>query len=162
VAFLRKLLAALALAGSVGVGDRAPDFTLSDWQDRPVALADFRGKVVVLDFWASWCAPCKAALPALDAIARRHAAAGLAVLAIDIDTDRRAGERFIAERVPESAMTLLRDPGGDLLARFGASGMPALYVLDREGTVRAVESGYDVGKLDEIERLLTQLVVGGP
>jgi hypothetical protein len=86
----------------------------------------------------------------------------VAVIAIDIDGDRRAGERFVAERVPEPAMTLLRDPGGDLLARFGASGMPALYVLDREGTVRAVEAGYEVAKLDEIERLLTQLLAGGP
>jgi len=162
MAFLKKLLAALALAGGVAVGDRAPDFTLSDWQDRPLALADVRGKVVVLDFWASWCAPCKAALPALDAIARRHSGAGLAVLAIDIDTDRREAERFLAERVPEPAMTLLRDAGGDLLARFGASGMPALYVLDREGTVRAAECGYDLAKLDEIERLLSELAAGGP
>lgn len=162
MAFLKKLLAALALAGGVGVGDRTPEFTLPDWQDRPVALADFEGKVVVLDFWASWCAPCKAALPALDAIARRHAAEGLAVIAIDIDTDRAAAQRFITERVPETAMTLLRDPGGDLLARFGASGMPTLYVLDRGGTVRAAESGYALAKLDEIERLIVQLAARGP
>jgi thiol-disulfide isomerase/thioredoxin len=158
VAFLKKLLAVFALAGGVGVGDRAPDFTLPDWQDRPVALADFRGRVVCLDFWASWCAPCKAALPALDALARRHADAGLAVLAVDIDTDRAAAERFVAERLPDSAMTLLRDPGGDLMKRFGASGMPALYVLDRDGAVRAVESGYALGKLDEIEELLGRLL----
>jgi thiol-disulfide isomerase/thioredoxin len=158
VAFLKKLLAVLALAGGVGVGDRAPDFTLRDWQDRPVALADFRGKVVCLDFWASWCTPCRAALPALDALARRHAEAGLAVLAVDIDTDRAAAERFIAERVPSSAMTLLRDPGGDLFKRFGASGMPALYVIDREGRVRAVESGYAVATLEGVEALLGRLL----
>jgi thiol-disulfide isomerase/thioredoxin len=158
MAFLKKLLAALALAGGVDVGDRAPDFTLRDWHDRPVALADFRGRVVCLDFWASWCAPCKAALPALDALARRHAEAGLAVLAVNIDTDRAAAERFLVERLPDSAMTLLRDPGGDLFKRLGAAGMPALYVLDREGTVRAVESGYEVGTLDEIEQLLARLL----
>jgi thiol-disulfide isomerase/thioredoxin len=158
VAFLKKLLAVFALAGGLEVGERAPDVTLRDWHDRPVALADFHGKVVCIDFWASWCAPCKAALPALDAFARRHADAGLAVLAVDIDTDRAAAERFIAERVPDSAMTLLRDPGGDLMKRFGASGMPALYVLDRAGTVRAVEAGYALGTLDEIEQLLARLL----
>ena len=158
MAFLKKLLAVFALAGGVGVGDRPPDFTLRDWHDRPVALADLRGKVVCLDFWASWCAPCKAALPALDAIARRHADAGLVVLAVDIDTDRAAAERFVAERLPDTAMTLLRDPGGDLFKRFGASGMPALYVLDRDGTVRAAESGYEIGTLDEIDGLLGQLL----
>jgi len=158
VEFLKKLLAVFALAGGVGVGDRPPDFTLRDWHDRPVALADLRGKVVCLDFWASWCAPCKAALPALDAIARRHADAGLVVLAVDIDTDRAAAERFVAERLPDTAMTLLRDPGGDLFKRFGASGMPALYVLDRDGTVRAAESGYEIGTLDEIDGLLGQLL----
>ena len=156
--FLKKLLAVFALAGGVGVGDRPPDFTLRDWHDRPVALADLRGKVVCLDFWASWCAPCKAALPALDAIARGHADAGLVVLAVDIDTDRAAAERFVAERLPDTAMTLLRDPGGDLFKRFGASGMPALYVLDRDGTVRAAESGYEIGTLDEIDGLLGQLL----
>jgi thiol-disulfide isomerase/thioredoxin len=158
VAFLKKLLAVFALAGGVGAGDRAPDFTLRDWHDRPVALADFRGRVVCLDFWASWCAPCKAALPALDALARRHAGPGLAVLAVDIDTDRAAAERFIVERVPNSAMTLLRDPGGDLFKRFGAAGMPALYVIDRAGRVRAVESGYAPGKIDEIEQQLARLL----
>jgi len=158
VEFLKKLLAVFALAGGVGVGDRPPDFTLRDWHDRPVALADLRGKVICLDFWASWCAPCKAALPALDAIARRHADAGLVVLAVDIDTDRAAAERFVAERLPDTAMTLLRDPGGDLFKRFGASGMPALYVLDRDGTVRAAESGYEIGTLDEIDGLLGQLL----
>lgn len=160
MAFLKKLLAVFALAGGVGVGDRPPDFALRDWHDRSVALADLRGKVVCLDFWASWCAPCKAALPALDAIARRHADAGLIVLAIDIDTDRAAAERFVAERLPDTAMTLLRDPGGDLFKRFGASGMPALYVLDRDGTVRAAESGYRIGTLDEIDGLLEQLLSG--
>ena len=158
MAFLKKLLAVFALAGGVGVGDRPPDFTLRDWHDRPVALADLRGKVVCLDFWASWCAPCKAALPALDAIARRHADAGLVVLAVDIDTDRAAAERFVAERLPDTAMTLLRDPGGDLFKRFGASGMPALYVLDRDGTVQAAKSGYEIGALDEIDGLLGQLL----
>jgi len=134
--------AAPAQAAGASVGAPAPSFTLPDWQGRPRALAEFRGKLVLIDFWASWCAPCATALPALDTLARRYAPGDLVVLAVDIDTAPEQAERFLAERIPAPAVVLLRDPGGKILARYGAEGMPALYVLDRNGVVRRVEAGY--------------------
>lgn len=147
----RAALAALAVlvaggapvqAAGVGVGAPAPAFTLPDWHGDPRTLAEFRGKVVVVDFWASWCTPCATALPALDALARRYAPGDFVVLAVDIDTAHEQAERFLAERILQPALVLLRDPGGKLLARYGAEGMPALYLLDRNGVVRRVEAGY--------------------
>lgn len=151
----------LTLAGQVGVGYRAPAFTLEDWEGHPVSLVSFRGKVVCVDFWASWCVACTQALPALDAIGRRHRSAGLEILAVNIDEDRAKADRFLAERLREPSLTPLRDPGGNLLARFGAKGMPALYLIDRDGVVRLVDSGYSPDQLDLVERKLAELL-GAP
>lgn len=148
----------LTLAGQAGVGDRAPAFTIDDWQGHSVSLASFRGKIVCVDFWASWCVACMQALPALDAIGRHHRSAGLEILAVNIDEDRAKADRFLAERLREPSVTPLRDPGGNLLARFGAEGMPALYLIDRDGVVRLVESGYSPDHLDRVERTIAELL----
>jgi thiol-disulfide isomerase/thioredoxin len=154
-ALIVAALATVAHAGRLEVGDRVPDVTLTDWSGRPVSLADFRGRPVCLDFWASWCIPCRTALPALDAVARRHPNA--VVLAVNIDRDRQSADRFLTERLSNPALTLVHDPGGTLMANLGAAGMPALYLIDREGVVRQAESGYDPAQLPTIERALEHL-----
>ena len=157
------LLAADAAAGGVRAGDPAPDFTLQDWEGKALSLSSLRGKVVCLDFWASWCATCRTALPALDALARRHAGGALRVVAVDIDRDRAAADRFLAERLPRGpAVTLLHDPEATVLARYGAAGMPALYLVDRTGVVRLAEAGYDPSRLSEVERAIERLLEESP
>ena len=167
MALLKRLIAGAALvlvlgtgtrAATVDVGEGVPDVTLRDWHGGRAAISERRGRVVLIDFWASWCAMCRTALPALDAIARRHPSVD--VLAVSIDGDRGAAERFLAERLPDTAMTLLHDPDGDVFARFGASGMPALYLIDAEGVVRLVESGYVPDRLADVERELERLLSG--
>jgi thiol-disulfide isomerase/thioredoxin len=157
---LALLLASVltARAGAVRVGEAAPDFTLPDGRGRPVSLADLRGRVVCVDFWASWCPPCRAVLPALDDIARRLGRGSLEIVAVSIDQERASADRFLAARVPAPAVRIAYDPAGSLLARFGAAGMPALYVIDRRGVVRAVEISFDVSRLREVERQLIQLL----
>jgi hypothetical protein len=80
------------------------------------------------------------------------------VVAIGIDKDTEKADRFLAERVPHPAMTMVRDPDGALLARFGASGMPALYLLDRQGVVRLIEGGYDPDRLEHVEEEIEKLL----
>src|SRR5262249_50545426 len=144
------LVPATARAGSIQVGDRAPAFTLPAWNGGSVALESLRGRTVCVDFWASWCAPCRTALPALDAVPRPHPHRTL--VSAGIHRRRAAADRSLAERLPGgTVMTLVHDPGGALLSRFGASGMPALYVIDPTGTVRLVESGWTNDRLAEIE-----------
>jgi thiol-disulfide isomerase/thioredoxin len=156
------LLAGAGPSRAARVGEDAPGFSLPDRAGRRVGLADLRGRVVCLDFWASWCASCRTALPALDAIARRHQAAGLEVVAVDIDAEPAAGDRFLAERLTAPAMTVLRDPEGRVLRDFDARAMPALYLIDHRGTVRAVEVGYDPRHLDAVERRITDLLAEPP
>ena len=156
------LVFALALAGpahadSVRIGDPAPAFSLPSWKGAPVALSDLRGSVVCLDFWATWCATCKAALPALDALARRAGFEDVRFIAVNIDRDGEVADRYVAERLAETRLTLLRD-GGGTLSRYGADGMPALYLIDRDGVVRLVEAGYETTALTRVERALDDLV----
>lgn len=151
------LLAGTAVA-EVRVGDPAPAFTLTDRSERPIALASLRGSVVVLHFTASWCVACRTALPALTALVARHADRGVVLVTVDIDASRDAAERHLGELMPTPSGPVLFDPTARLLARFGAAGMPALYVIDGAGVVRAVESGYDAARVQRIDAVIETLL----
>jgi len=162
VALLLACSTAVVRADTVRVGDRVPEFSLASKDGGTVATADLRGKVVCLDFWATWCATCKAALPALDALARRPGFENVRFLAVNVDRDGEVADRWLAQNLPGAKMTVLRDDGGALLARFGAAGMPALYVIDRDGVVRHVEAGYETAALKQVESAIDALVAPRP
>lgn len=146
----------------ITVGDTMPAITLLNWEGHAVNLAALRGKVVVIDFWASWCVVCRQALPAVDAISHRYAGAPVVVVGINIDKERSMADRFLTERLPAPTMLLLRDPEAEVLARFGADGMPAIYVVDPTGIVRFAESGYAPERLTAVEKVITQYLPQTP
>jgi thiol-disulfide isomerase/thioredoxin len=118
-------------------GDRAPAFALPAIEQggvlgHKVTLASETGKIVVLDFWATWCKPCLASLPRLDALAKRHR--DVVVIAINLDDPKEARELFDAQHYQ---MLLLADDG-ETRVRYGVSGIPHTVVIDRDGMVRAV------------------------
>ena len=158
LAILALALAATVRADTVRVGDQAPAFSLTSRDGGTVASSELRGKIVCLDFWATWCATCKAALPALDALARRPGFEDVRFLAVNVDRDGELADKWLAQNLPGAKVTVLRDDGGSLLARFGAAGMPALYVIDREGVVRHVEAGYQTAALKQVETALDALI----
>ena len=135
---------------------------LLDLHGRTVALADGAGQVVIVDFWASWCVPCAPMLPALDAVARRHQGK-VRVLAIDIDHSRAKGDAFLREYLPEPspALTILQDPSGGALSRYGAGGMPAAFVIDGAGTVRFAADGYSEEHMRQLEDTVRALLSAG-
>jgi len=147
-----------AHAATVRTGDTVPDVTLPGRAGTPVSLAAMRGKVVCIEFWASWCPACRAMLPVLDQVARRLGGDDVAVVAIDIDDDRAAADRFLAERLPDPAVRVLYDTGGKVMARFGASSMPAIYVIDRRGVVRLIADENTPDLAGTIERQVRALV----
>lgn len=145
----------LPAARAVEPGDRAPDFALKDLRGGTVKLSSLRGKVVVLDFWASWCTPCKKELPALDALAQRWAKEGrkdIVVVAVNIDNDRSNAEKFLRAAKISASIRVLLDPGGSVAARYDLPTMPTSFVIDRKGIVRHVHAGYRAGD----ERRLAQ------
>ncbi len=123
----------------------------------PFSTAALRGKVVLVDFWATWCGPCVRALPELVQARRKHGARGLEVVGVSSDRDRGALERFLRER-PELDWPQLFSPGSTafhpLAEQFGVTAIPRLFLIDRRGMLRSVDAH---GRLDElVVRLLDE------
>ena len=136
----------------------APDVTLQTADGTAVALSTYKGKIVLVDFWASWCVSCKTSFPALDAIYREFEAKGVAVVAVNLDEERKDAEAFLAAHPHQ--MPVLFDPKGASPSAFGVKGMPTSYVIDRTGTIRFTHMGYsgnvDASYRQEIAQLLSE------
>ena len=113
------------------IGKAAPDFTVGD-SAKSVRLADYRGKIVMVNFWASWCGPCIQETPAL--VALHHERPDIAILGISIDEDPGAYRRFL-ERFHVDYTTVL-DPDQTVAKKYGADGWPETYIIDRSGILR--------------------------
>ncbi|HTM06890.1 MAG TPA: TlpA disulfide reductase family protein [Verrucomicrobiae bacterium] len=109
----------------------APDFTLENLSGRRVGLKDFRGKVVFLNFWATWCVPCRDEMPQMEALHREFKDRGLAVVAVNFREDKKAVGLFFKE-LGLSFESLL-DPDGEIGERYGAFNLPLTYFVDRQG-----------------------------
>ena len=113
----------------------APDFTLANPDGKNVALKDFRGKLVMLNFWASWCAPCRTEMPAMERVYRDFKGAGFEILGVNVK-DKRSDALALAKELMLSFPIVL-DPEGEVGLLYGAWGMPATYLIDRNGAVLA-------------------------
>jgi cytochrome c biogenesis protein CcmG/thiol:disulfide interchange protein DsbE len=143
-------------AGGSQVGAPVPAIRVESMAGKAVAIDDYRGKVVLLDVWASWCAPCKQELPMLDDMAKRLRGDGVEVLAVSVDQDRANVVTFLKAR-SRWALTIAHDPKGEIADRLAPDKMPTSYVIDREGIIRYVNSGFEPSDAAVIERRLTDV-----
>jgi thiol-disulfide isomerase/thioredoxin len=146
----------------VGLDEKAPHFILPDLQGRPVDLRDLKGKVVYINFWASWCGPCKQEFPELIKLANKYREAGFVVLAVNQDKQRAGVDDFLDKYAPIAPnMTILLDPKMTVIASFGPRALPTSFVLDREGVVRYIHFGFKdtdpAAWAGEIEPLLKEM-----
>jgi len=159
--------AAVALLSSTGPalakvskGDRASELTsIKDSKKRKVRLRDYRGKVVVLTFGASWCKPCKKELPAYEKLAKKYKKNGKQVvfIAINIDSERKNANAFIKEAGVKT-MLVGFDPNGGAVEKYEPGTMPTTYIIDGKGIVREVHSGYEKGDEKVISKLVDKLL----
>ena len=156
VAFLATVVVTLlpALAGPPKVGEAFPSLVEAKLEG---TLPELKGKVVVVDFWASWCGPCKAAFPALKEISAKYQDKGVVVLGISLDEDKADMDAFIKKS--GATFPIVRDPKSKLAAQLNVEAIPTTYILDANGKVAAIHSGFggDATKREyiaEIERLL--------
>jgi thiol-disulfide isomerase/thioredoxin len=155
------LALAAAASGQVAAAPpkAAPDVSLQTAAGETVQLATYRGKVVLIDFWASWCAPCKTSFPAIDALFREYQPRGLEVLAVNLDERRRDADAFLGAH-PHRLMVLF-DPKAAAPVAFGVKGMPTSFLIDREGTIRFTHMGYS-GNVDQSYRHEIVQLIGEP
>jgi len=116
-----------------GIGIPAPRFTIQD-DERNITLDQFRGKVIVLNFWASWCAPCITETPSLVAMQERLRDKGIVVVAVSADEDEDAYHRFIKQY--DMNFITVREPSARTQHLYGTEALPESYVIDREGILR--------------------------
>jgi thiol-disulfide isomerase/thioredoxin len=147
---LRVVIVALTVVVGVARAEvkPAPDIQLRTARGTTVRLGDFKGKVALVDFWASWCRPCVRSFPAIDGLYRKFRGRGLEVIAVNMDQQRRDADAFLS-KVPH-AMRIFFDVDGHALQAFALAGIPSLVLIDRLGNVRFVHAGYSDKIGDEI------------
>lgn len=149
-------LLAVTTAHGEAMNEPAPDFTLKSRQGENLRLEDFRGEVVMLNFWASWCGPCRQEMPLMDDIYSKYKDLGFTVLAVNVDENAEDAHRFLA-KVPVS-YPILYDPESQVSELYSVQAMPTTVMIDRDGNARFLHHGYQAGYEDEYEKQIRQLV----
>lgn len=155
----RIILAAILLVSSALVaaggavaqqaGKPAPDFELPRANGDKQKLADLKGKVVYLDFWASWCGPCRKTFPWMNAMQKKYGPQGLAIVAVNVDENRKDADEFLAKLPAE--FTVLFDAKQQLAKTYDLKGMPSAYLIDRNGVVKTIHAGFKESQIEELE-----------
>ena len=152
--FLVMAILCLSLIQAVHAADPvATDFTLPT-ASGTVRLAEHRNEVVYLDFWASWCIPCRKSFPWMNEMTRRYGKQGLTVLAVNLDKERELAEQFLHE-IP-AKFTIADDPEGKVAEQYEVQGMPSSYIIDRWGHIVRVHLGFRESDTRDMEHVLRQ------
>jgi peroxiredoxin len=164
LAALGLLVAAPASAGQV-VGKPASDFSLPALGGgNQTRLSTLRGKVVLVDFWATWCEPCRKELPELEKLQQALAARGVVILGVSIDKERTNAQELATQL--KLTLAVLHDPEGKVAELYDPPKMPSSYVIDRDGVVRYINQGFtgaaDVARLRQQLEKLSQPATGSP
>jgi thiol-disulfide isomerase/thioredoxin len=152
------LLAAISLPFSARSAEIPPNLRLETMNGNRFSLESLKGNVIVLDFWASWCVPCRTSFPVLDALQTKYASRGLKVLGLTLETRDDAIIAFL-DKVPVG-FTILRDPTGTAGEAFNVVAMPTTFLLDTQGRVVARFEGGDAGVHAKIEAAVATLLAG--
>jgi len=154
--FTSVLLSHGASASGPVIGQPAPDFTLQSRAGDTVTLSELRGDVVVINFWATWCPPCRQEMPLLDQIYGRYQRLGFTLLGVNVEQDSRLADRFLAD-VPVSFPILL-DPSEAVGKLYAVPAMPTTVIVDRKGTVRYIHYGFRAGDEAIVQDAVRRLV----
>lgn len=152
------LFAAFTAAGparAVSAGESAPAFSLLDARGNLVALEALRGKVVYVDFWASWCGPCRQSFPWMNTLQQRYPDK-LVVVGVNVDRRRADADKFL--QTYPAQFTVVFDASGTTPAAWMVQGMPSSFLVDAQGKVVATEAGFDPARAAAMEARIRTLV----
>lgn len=157
IAFALLAGATCLTVNATEVGQPAPQFILPSLQQgQPTALRQYAGKVVYLDFWASWCAPCRISFPLLDKLHEKLKAKGFEVIAVNLDENKANAEKFL--KTFPVGFTVLRDAKGEWADQFVVESMPTSFIIDRQGVVQNIHQGFASDDIKDLEGKIAQLL----
>jgi cytochrome c biogenesis protein CcmG, thiol:disulfide interchange protein DsbE len=145
------LFSTVALAATPGFP--APQFQFQGPKG-PVSLADLKGRLVYVDFWASWCGPCRSSFPWMNSLQQKYGKQGLQVVGINLDQNQSDAGKFLSE-VPAS-FPIVFDPKSALPKAYGVKGMPTSFLVDQSGNVIVQHQGFRDADKAELENLIRQ------
>ena len=136
---------------------KAPDFTLKSRKGGNVKLSEYRGKVIMINFWASWCGPCRKEMPLLEELYQRYKDGGFTLLGVNVEEDSAAAKDLLKEvRV---SFPILFDNENKVSQLYNVEAMPSTVILDRDGNMRFVHKGYQPGYEDEYQKQVRELIL---
>ena len=138
-------------------GDIAPDFTLpSLLQNSPVALSDYRGRIVLLDFWSTWCLPCRESLPELSKLRNEFSQESFELISIDIDARPDDAKKFLM--TVNFTHPMVMDPQAASAALYGLTILPTAFLINRDGVIEKVHQNLKLGDLDQLKKEISMLI----
>lgn len=141
---------------AVGAGALAPEIGLKDLAGRGVSIASLKGKVVLVDFWASWCAPCREELPVLESLYQKYRARGFEIVGVNLDRSADNVQRFLS--ATPLSFRVVHDRGGAVADRYAPAKMPSSFLIDRKGVVRYVHAGFRTADRSALENKIAALL----
>jgi peroxiredoxin len=153
------LLATLGWAASAATlqtGAPAPTFQLNSNGGKPVALADLKGQIVLLNFWASWCGPCRQEMPILEQLNRQYHAKGVTLLGVNVEPDSNAAVNWL--KATPVTFPILFDTDSKVSKLYEVEGMPNTVIVDRKGVVRYIHRGYNPGAENDYLNQIRSLI----
>jgi peroxiredoxin len=136
--------------------DTAPDFALKSNQGETLRLSDHRGEVILLNFWASWCGPCRQEMPLLNTINDRYSKLGFSVIGVNVDKDSALADKLLKD-IPVG-FPVLYDNLSLVSASYDVSAMPTTVLIDRDGNMRYIHKGYKPGMELDYEKQIKELI----
>ena len=137
-------------------GSAAPDFTLKSNSGENLKLSEFRGEVVLINFWASWCGPCRQEMPVLDELHRQYKALGFTVLGVNVEEDSSAARKLLEE--VKISFPIMFDNNSVVSKQYDVIAMPSTVLVDRNGNMRYIHKGYKPGLEDQYLQQIRDLI----
>ena len=157
--FLLVLLVSLWILTPVNastIQGKAPNFTLKSNTGKNVKLSELRGQVILLNFWASWCGPCRQEMPLLEKLHKRYKALGFTVLGVNVEEDPRKAKTLLKDI--SVSFPILFDTSNKVSKQYKVSAMPSTVMIDRDGNMRYLHKGYKPGDEAQYKKWVKKLV----
>ena len=158
IGFTLMFSTSVTYAASEKLSGKAANFTLKSRSGKNIKLSELRGEVVMLNFWASWCGPCRKEMPLLEKIHKKYKKLGFTLLGVNVEQDTRAAKRYLKD--VKVSFPVLFDPANKTSKLYNVSAMPTTILIDRNGNKRFLHKGYKAGYENtykkEIKKLLRE------